>query len=134
MTEADIQAFTSKLTQWCAAQQSVEEALIVGSVARNSYHEDSDIDVVLICRQPSVFTEDHSWVSFWAEPLKTQAEQYGIVTSIRSFYEGLEVEYAVAPLSWLSKPLDEGTLQVLQGGYLILLDKSGRADDVKSLV
>ena len=61
-----------------------------------------------------------------------QTEFYGACASIRVWYEtGLEVEFGLVKPSWIGLPLDGGTLGVLRSGYLILLDKSDRLQNLE---
>ena len=58
---------------------------------------------------------------------RRQTEYYGACTSIRVWYEGgPEVEFGLVEPSWIARPLDAGTMQVLQGGYRVILDKKQR--------
>ena len=52
-------------------------------------------------------------------------EQWGpFVTSLRIFYDNeLEFEYGVATNAWVMQPLDQGTKNVAEKGFKILLDK-----------
>jgi hypothetical protein len=53
-------------------------------------------------------------------------EDWGLVTSLRVYYEGgPEVEYGLTSSEWASEPVDEGTSQVFSDGMQILLDKAG---------
>jgi hypothetical protein len=58
-------------------------------------------------------------------------EEYGALTSIRAKFEtGLEVEFGITDPCWSSKPLDEGTRSVLEGGYRVIVDKVGVFDSI----
>ena len=58
-------------------------------------------------------------------PARKDFEDWGKVTSLRVWFEGgLEVEFGIADEEWVRNPLDAGTKKTLDGGYLILFDRT----------
>ena len=63
--------------------------------------------------------------------LNQQIEYYGACTSLRVWYaSGLEVEFGFVDPSWIEKPLDLGTKEVLLPAYRVLVDKESNFEDL----
>jgi predicted nucleotidyltransferase len=58
----EVSAFISGLQTWAAERDDVVAAAIVGSWARGAAREDSDVDVVLLTEDVSVFESD-GWIA-----------------------------------------------------------------------
>ena len=56
---------------------------------------------------------------------KLSIEIWGACTSIRVFYDDMEVEFGIVEPSWMDVPLDAGTQRTLIDGYEVILDKMG---------
>ena len=66
---------------------------LVGSHARGDAKADSDVDLLLLLRDPEAYLDDRAWVSEFGAPDSVTMESWGKVTSLRVFYaDGLEVE------------------------------------------
>ena len=105
---------------------------MVGSRARGTERENSDIDLVVLADAPNAYRSDMHWlraidwpadgrVSRWSD------ENYGVVWSRRIWIAAnLEIEISFAPLSWADvAPLDAGTSRVVSDGCRILFDPDG---------
>ena len=120
--------FLERLRGWVEPRQDVRALVIVGSVARGDARPDSDVDVVLLTTSPAHYLERTDWVSAFGAAQAGELEDYGNVTSVRAFYsDGLEVEFAIAPVDWASAPFDSGSEDVARHGILVLLDRDGHA-------
>ncbi len=114
------------LKSYAKKKESVECVLLVGSYARGTNREDSDIDVVLITSEKAALLEDPGFINAFGHVVKQQTEYYSACTSIRVWYEdGKEVEFGIVEQSWIAKLLDAGTARVLNDGYRLILDKKG---------
>ena len=123
--------FLAKLQTWANERDDVRALLLVGSFARGEARPDSDVDIVLLTDRQCAYLDDTNWVSVFGQVDRVEVEPYGRVTSVRAFYpEGLEVEFAVAPADWATRPLDPGTEAVVRGGIVVLLDRDGDAQDL----
>jgi predicted nucleotidyltransferase len=114
------------VTSWAENQVDIVSVALVGSHARGSARTDSDVDLVLQCAKPARYLGDLTWISEFGVAQDVSVEDYGLVQSVRVFYEdGPEVEYGITSSKWLTLPLDEGTHKVLRDGVLVLLDRDG---------
>jgi predicted nucleotidyltransferase len=119
-------AFLSKVIEWARHQPGVAAVALVGSHARGTAREDSDIDLVLLTKTPRTFLTNTNWLLEFGEPIRQETEDWGKVTSIRVWYaEGHEVEFGIAGMGWASDPSDEGDARVIKNGIRILYERAG---------
>ncbi len=113
-----------QVREWGHNEDGVEAIILVGSYARGTQQSDSDIDLLILTSHKAAMVDRPTFFARFGAIEKLQIEYYGPVTAIRIWHDnGLEVEYGLADLSWIQKPLDPGTHYVLSGGYRIILDK-----------
>ena len=118
-----VESFLDRLTEWAQSRSDVLGLAIVGSHARGTASPDSDIDVIILCRDTAALTAHYDWAARFGKVREVVTEQYGMVRALRVFYEdGLEVEYGLNPQRWVSIPLDPGTRMVISDGMRILYD------------
>lgn len=116
--------FISKLKEYAENTSHIESVLIVGSYARGTNKENSDLDIVIITSNKSDMITNQDFTQEFGEVCKQQTEYYGACTSIRVWYsDGKEVEFGIVEPSWVTIPLDTGTYQVLSDGYKLIVDK-----------
>lgn len=116
--------FISKLKEYAENTSHIESVLIVGSYARETNKENSDLDIVIITSNKSDMIINQDFTQEFGEVCKQQTEYYGACTSIRVWYsDGKEVEFGIVEPSWVTIPLDTGTYQVLSDGYKLIVDK-----------
>ena len=121
MTKQD--QFIATFTKWVESQPLILGAVLVGSHARGAARVDSDIDLVVIAKDPKVLLEDDEWLKHFGNPSKIGREDYQSVQSKRVFYtNGLEVEFGITTSDWLVVSND--TRQILNDGHKILNDKA----------
>lgn len=121
----DFLDFLNKLKKYAQSTSHIESVILVGSYARGTNREDSDLDLVIITAQKSALLAHQDFVREFGQVCKQQTEYYGACTSIRVWYEdGKEVEFGIVEPSWIDKPLDEGTYKVLSEGYKVIVDKT----------
>ena len=121
-----IQKFTDELRRWAENNDQVESVILVGSYARGTYTDTSDLDLVLITPEKERMVRGaESSGDVWSVCKETDGILWRC-TSIRVWYRnGLEVEFGLVEPSWIALPLDPGTRQVLSDGFRIILDKKG---------
>ncbi|HEX9013003.1 MAG TPA: nucleotidyltransferase domain-containing protein [Anaerolineaceae bacterium] len=123
-TLEDIQGFLSQVGSWAAGREDVLAVALVGSYARGSAREDSDIDLLILCAAPGDLLADPSWMGQFGAVLRQQGEDYGKVTSLRAWYvDGREVEFGIASRIWAAHPLDDGTRRVIQDGMRVIFER-----------
>ena len=121
-----VKTFLEKFSQWVRTQSEIEAAALVGSYARDAANEESDVDLIIITKQPARYIDDPSWLSVFGEVADSRVENWGNVTSLRvSYAEQLEVEYSFALPEWAHIPVDPGTSRVIGAGTKILFDARG---------
>ncbi len=123
----DINLFLDQFRQWAANQDELVAAALVGSFARGTARDDSDVDLILITENPDLYLRDDQWLEAFGHVLKVTVEDWGLVQSKRVFYEGkLEVEFGMTTPHWAATdPLDSGTRRVLTHGVQVLFDRNG---------
>lgn len=118
------ESFNAKLKEFSMNDNHIESAIIVGSYARGTNTENSDLDICLITTNKNEMVENPDFVKKFGAFSKMQTEYYGACTSIRVWYEnGLEAEFGIVEPSWIRLPLDNGTRKVLNDGYKVIVDK-----------
>jgi predicted nucleotidyltransferase len=123
-TSEHIQDFISNITRWASTQPDIKAIALVGSYARDTATEDSDIDLVMLVDHPDRYLEDIEWLRQFGSVQRQQVEYYGLVTSLRVWYaSGCEVEYGMTTRHWAAVPLDEGTRRVINDGMKVLFER-----------
>ena len=119
------QTFIASLKSWATTQSGIKGILLVGSLARGAGRPESDVDLVIIARDPQVYLSEIEWAGEFGEISGLQTEDWGQLTSVRVWYQhGLEVEFGFTRETWIETPLDPGTRKVLAGGFQILFARS----------
>ncbi len=84
--------FIEHFIHWAYARSDILAIALVGSHARNAAREDSDVDLVIITNDPQKYLTHTAWTETFGIVAKQQIEDYGLLTSLRVWYEsGLEV-------------------------------------------
>jgi uncharacterized protein len=116
---------------WAREQPTIQALALVGSHARGTAREDSDIDFVLLTTDPHAFQAETAWLdtfgwdSIGAQIGEWRDERYGQLWSRRLLLEqnNGEIELGFALPSWADvDPLDPGTRAVIADGCRILHD------------
>ena len=124
VTNNKIILFLENITQWAAAQPDIQALALVGSYARGTETDISDIDLIFITVEPKFYLDNTDWIQQFGIIEKQQIEYYGLVTSIRVWYiNGFEIEYGITDERWVSIPLNAGTRQVISDGMQILFER-----------
>ena len=119
----NVSAFLEAFTSWASARSDVKAVALVGSYARDAATDGSDVDLLILTTDLAEYINDGSWLSLFGDVAESRVEDWGKVTSLRTFYkEGLEVEYGFTTPDWASSPMDAGSLQVVTDGMKTLFD------------
>ena len=119
----NVSAFLEAFNSWASAQTDVKAFALVGSHARDAATEDSDVDLLILSTDIAKYINDRSWLSQFGEASECRVEDWGKVTSLRTFYQDrLEVEYGFSTPDWAKRPMDAGSLRVVSDGMKILFD------------
>jgi predicted nucleotidyltransferase len=120
-----VEVFLDNFVTWASSQADIQGIALVGSYARNAANDSSDIDLVILAKNPEQYLKDRGWVQRFGEVSRQQIEEYGILTSIRVWYvDGGEIEYGLTNENWAAIPLDQGTQRVISDGMRVLFERS----------
>lgn len=112
--------------QWAGGQRDVRAVGLVGSHARGTATDKSDVDLVIVVDDVVRRLHARSWVADFGDIAHVQHEDWGLVQSLRVYYrDGPEVEFGLAPVAWPTPPLDDGTAAVIRDGLCPLFDPDG---------
>ncbi|GAA0084898.1 hypothetical protein UT300007_13370 [Clostridium sp. CTA-7] len=119
-----IENFLKDIEEWAKGDLHIESVIIVGSYARGTNKNTSDIDLCIITSNKETMIKNQDFTKIFGNIDKKQTEYYGKCTSIRVWYkEGREIEFGIVDPSWIESPLDAGTYKVLSDGYKVSIDK-----------
>jgi predicted nucleotidyltransferase len=122
--QQQVHQFLSEFSRWAASQPGMLAVALLGSYARIKATESSDVDLVIVARDPMKYVQDTRWAHHFGTISREQMENYGKVTSLRVWYSiGHEVEYGFTDETWCALPLDEGTKKVISDGMQILTER-----------
>lgn len=129
----EIKPFLTQLIYWAQQQESIQAVALVGSYARGKEKKDSDIDLMIIVKDPQMYIADEKWIYLFGEVEKIQNEVWTQVKTKRVFYkDGLEIEFNFDKDTWVkSRPIDSGTKRVVNDGMQILIDKEGMLEELQ---
>ncbi|MBS1135930.1 MAG: hypothetical protein H6R02_3071 [Burkholderiaceae bacterium] len=99
-----------EVRRWADAREDIFAVALVGSYARAEARADSDVDLVIVCSNPSAYLTDLAWVAAFGGVGEASLEDWGRVQAARVIYRsGLEVEFGIAGIEWIELPPDRGT-------------------------
>jgi predicted nucleotidyltransferase len=124
--------FLNGFSGWAADQTDILAVALLGSYARNEATGASDIDLVIIAREPKIYLQDTRWAQSFGTIDRQRIENYGKVTSLRVWYSGShEIEYGFTDETWSALPLDEGTKKVISDGMQVLFERDSILSKLK---
>jgi len=122
--DLNVKTFLKNIVEWAKNEPDLMALALVGSHARGEASSESDVDLILLFRNPEEYLNDRDWISEFGEPGPIVQEDWGKVTSLRVLYtDGKEVEYGLTNLEWGSDPSDEGDAHVIGNGLIVLHEK-----------
>jgi len=127
------------IVSWARRHSDILALAVAGSWARGTARSDSDIDLILLVREPADFRgQDWPGEIAWREGRVTQWHDadYGVAWSRHLQLSGArEIEFTFCRPSWAdTDPVDAGTAEVVSGGCRVLLDKFGLFEKLLSVV
>ncbi len=118
--------FLKPILIWAYQQTNILSVGLIGSFATGAAHDQSDVDLIFLCKDKKYYLEHTDWLKQFGTPYKEATEEYGAVRSLRVWYQdGFEVEFSFGSESWAAIPIDSGTQRVVKAGMRILIDKNG---------
>ena len=122
----EVEALLDGARAWAAERPDVAAVALVGSWARGAPGRGSDVDLVVLTSDPSVYTEREDWIEGLApggELVRTE-DWVAIVERRLRLPSGLEVEVGIGHPSWAdAAPVDPGTLRVVRDGLRVVYDR-----------
>lgn len=133
-----VQSILAEVARWAANRGDISAVALVGSWARGTARDDSDIDLMLLTPDPLLFRQDNRWLneidwhSIGSAIAAWRDADYGIVWSRHvQLADNTEIEFGFGPLTWASvDPIDPGTFQVINDGCRILFDPQGLLEEL----
>ncbi|MEL6820382.1 MAG: nucleotidyltransferase domain-containing protein [Calditrichota bacterium] len=115
--------FINTVKSWAEGSSNICGLAVVGSYARGTHREESDIDLIVVCVGRDGLLGCQDWIELFGKVKSSRLEDYGANQSLRVFYKNdIEVEFGLVFQNWLRIPLDTGTRRVLTDGAKILYD------------
>lgn len=123
-----VEALLRAVAEWASEQPEIHAVGVVGSQARGTARPDSDVDLVMIVRNPAVFFASEEWINRFGRVRAFRDEDWGRLRSRGVHYtNGLEVEFGFVTDDWANTdPVDPGTKQVVTAGLRRLYDPDMR--------
>ena len=101
MVNPEAAHFIKQVTDWARRERNVAAAILVGSHSRGEARPDSDVDIVLLCRDPSRLLESRQWIHRFGQPDGITRRPYKTLTTFEvRFASGLTAELGVAGQHW----------------------------------
>jgi len=117
----NVGAFLGAFVRGASLQGDIRAVALVGSYVRNAATAASDVDLVIVARDPAAYLRDRAWTALFGHVEQERIEHYGKVTSLRVAYSDLpEVEYGFTDEGWAVPPIDDVTRAVLSQGMRVL--------------
>jgi uncharacterized protein len=123
----EVRAALERLAAWARGRRDVRALALVGSWARGTARQDSDVDVILLTDAPAHFLDRDDWLAAAGGERMVRTAAWGAITERRfAVPGGLEVELGIGTPAWASvAPLDAGTRRVVRDGMRPLHDPDG---------
>jgi predicted nucleotidyltransferase len=124
---AEFAGLVARVTQWAESEEDIVAVGVVGSWARGSQHDNSDLDLIVLTSHKTAYTTTDGWIEavVGRPALVVRRAEWGAVTERRlRLRSGFEVEFGFTEPSWASiHPIDPGTAQgIADDGLLPLYD------------
>ena len=118
----NVTSFIEAFGCWARTQLDIEAAALVGSHARDTTTEESDVDLMILTTGVARYFENRSWISQFGDVAECKVENWGGL-NLRAFYkDGTEVEYNFSTPDWAGVPVEKGTHHVVADGMKIIYD------------
>jgi RimJ/RimL family protein N-acetyltransferase len=120
----DVATMLDHVAEWAASRSDIVAVALVGSQARGTARRDSDLDLVLLSRDPELYIQEESWAQeIGGAQLQGSAHRGLLFEQRLTTASGLELDVGLASPRWASTdPLDAGTARVAREGMRIIYD------------
>ena len=126
-----------RFVTWAQRRPDIRAGVVLGSWARNDMPADtlSDLDLVAIVSDPSVFLSEASWLLTFGEPCLTFVESTAVGNFRErrvSFRGGRDVDFSLVPVAAIKQMIEQQIpveiADVFRRGFRILVDKDRLAE------
>ena len=113
---------------WAETCPDVVAAGLADSWARSEARMDSDVDLVILTREPRGYIQGETWIQTLGGLRIVRTQAWGQMTERRFILSsGLEVEAGIVPPSWAATdPVDPELPPIIRDGFRILYDPEQR--------
>jgi aminoglycoside 6-adenylyltransferase len=134
-----MQDIVDRFVTWAQGRPDVRAGVILGSWARNETPADhlSDLDLLVIVSDPSVFLSEASWLLSFGEPCLTFVEPTatGNFKERRAaFKDGKDIDFSLVPVEAIQQMVGQQIpaeiADVFRRGFKILVDKDRLAEQL----
>jgi predicted nucleotidyltransferase len=133
MDSAQARDLLAMVRQMVEARDDLRALAVCGSWARGCPRADSDLDLLILAREPSEWRTDLDWLrdlpfeqaGFMIHAVETAT--YGAVWSAHiRLGSNIELEITFGETAWASgASVDPGTLRIISDGFVVEVDKDG---------
>src|SRR5262249_48883396 len=129
------------VADWVNARNDLCGLAVCGSWARGNPRPDSDLDLIVLAREPSALATaaplaaiDFAAAGFQVSSI--QQETYGAVCSWHlHLFPAADLELTIAGPAWAAiAPVDDGTRAVLRDAFRVVVDKARLLQDLIAAV
>jgi hypothetical protein len=132
VTPVETRALMEAIAAWVQAHSDLKSLGLVGSWARDDWRPDSDLDLLIIADDPTIYRFSYDWPYRLPLPemfrvLSHTDVAYGAVWSRHLFLQPkAELELTFCTVGWASTgPIDDGTRDIVVNGLRVIVDKEG---------
>ena len=126
---AEVDGLLDRVGSWLGDRDDVVAVGLLGSWARGNATDESDVDLVVITREPASYTDGEVWIAGLPGARLVRTQQWGPFLTERRLVlpSGLEIDVGITDRRWASTdPMDDGTARVIaDDGLLTLYDPGG---------
>jgi uncharacterized protein len=124
MKRDQVKSLEANWRNWAEEDSAIHAVAIVGSYAKGTAREDSDIDLMIICDVPEYYLSNVDWSTRFGKIQKAEREDWGLVQTWRVVYDpDMEVEYNFTTTQWCcDTELAQGTGRVISEGVRVVYD------------
>ena len=133
LSEKELRNYLDRVEKLAIQNEDIFAVFLVGSYAKNTAHDESDIDVMILTQNSEKYFTEMEWINTFGHVKELRTEKWGIVSTIRVFFEAIEIEFNFCDKKWIKIPLDEGTLETLKDGFKIIYERNGVLSDVRKI-
>ena len=124
LRQSRVEGLLFEFRRWAATESGIHAVALIGSYARDTATEESDVDLIVVVSLPNIYIRHRQWTSLFGDIDRHQIEDYGACTSLRVWYaDGLEVEFGFVAETWAAAPHDEEARKIASDGMKILFER-----------